>query len=209
MLEGKTSSEIIANHLDAVHAARKAFIEAEASEKLRKTIKVKPRVSTGMIYQPGDIVYYKRNDSNQCKGPGTVLGRENKQILVKHGGVYIRVHGCRLLDAQNSQMTSMEENIECESSGDAENKNEALDIYDDSDIEINNEIEPVNNVPQIDENNEQQIKDIVAQKSNHANTATSINLLKANDNIEYLSPDWNNHEKALIIERARKATGQK
>ena len=103
----------------------------------------------------------------------------------------------------------MEENIECESSGDAENKNEALDIYDDSDIEINNEIEPVNNVPQIDENNEQQIKDIVAQKSNHANIATSINLLKANDNIEYLSPDWNNLEKALIIERARKATGQK
>ena len=101
--------------------------------------------------------------------------------------------------AGRSKLTNdiMEENIECESSGDAENKNEALDIYDDSDIEINNEIEPVNNVPQIDENNEQQIKDIVAQKSNHANTATSI------------SPDWNNHEKALIIERARKATGQK
>ena len=33
-LEGKTSSEIIANHLNAMHAARKAFIEAEASEKL-------------------------------------------------------------------------------------------------------------------------------------------------------------------------------
>ena len=89
-----------------MHAARKAFIEAEASEKLRRTIKVKTRVSTGMIYQSGDIVYYKRNDSNQCKGPGRVLGRENKQILVKQVGVYIRVHGCRLLDAQNSQMTS-------------------------------------------------------------------------------------------------------
>ena len=113
--------------------------------------------------------------------------------------------------AGRSKLTNdiMEENIECESSGDAENKNEALDIYDDSDIEINNEIEQVNNVPQIDENNEQQIKDIVAEKSNHTNTATSINLLKANDNIEYLSPDWNNHEKALIIETARKATGQK
>ena len=65
-----------------MHAARKAFIEAEASEKLRRTIKVKTRVSTGMIYQSGDIVYYNRNDSNQCKDPGTVLERENKQILV-------------------------------------------------------------------------------------------------------------------------------
>ena len=32
----KTSSEIIANHLNAIHAAHKAFIEAEASEKLRR-----------------------------------------------------------------------------------------------------------------------------------------------------------------------------
>ena len=74
-----------------MHAARKAFIEAEASEKLRRAIKTKTRVSTGIMYQPGDIVNYKRNDSNQWKGPGTVLGHENKQILVKHGGVYIRV----------------------------------------------------------------------------------------------------------------------
>ena len=58
-LEGKTSSEIIANHLNAMHAACKAFIKAEASEKLRRTIKAKTRVSSGIIYQPGDIVYYK------------------------------------------------------------------------------------------------------------------------------------------------------
>ena len=89
-LEGKIISEIITNHLNTMHAAHKAFIEAEASEKLRRAIKAKT-VSTGIIYQPGDIVYYKRNDSDQWKGPGTVLGRENKQIIVKHGGVYIKV----------------------------------------------------------------------------------------------------------------------
>ena len=81
-LEGKTSSEIIANHLNAMHAARKVFIEAEASEKLRRAIKAKTRVSTGIIYQPGYIVYYKRNDSSQWKGPVTVLAHENKQILM-------------------------------------------------------------------------------------------------------------------------------
>ena len=83
-LEGKTSSEIIANHLNATHAARKVFIEAEASEKLRRAIKAKTWVSTGIIYQPGYIVYYKRNDSSQWKGSETVLvlAHENKQILV-------------------------------------------------------------------------------------------------------------------------------
>ena len=65
-----------------MHAARKVFIEAEASEKLRRAIKAKTRVSTGIIYQPGYIVYYKRNDSSQWKGPVTVLAHENKQILM-------------------------------------------------------------------------------------------------------------------------------
>ena len=42
-------------------------------------------------------MYYKRNDSSKWKGPGTVLGQEGQQILVKHGRVYVRVHPCRLL----------------------------------------------------------------------------------------------------------------
>ena len=47
------------------------------------------------------------------------------------------------------------------------------DIYNDSDIEIKNKIEQVNNVPQINENHELQSEDIVAQKSIQENTATS------------------------------------
>ena len=77
-LEEKTSSEIIANQLKAMHATRKDSIEAAASEKLRRVIKAKTRVFTGIIYQPGDLGCYKRNDSNQWKDPGTVLGGENK-----------------------------------------------------------------------------------------------------------------------------------
>ena len=102
---------------------------------------------------------------------------------MKHDGVYIRVHACCLLNAQSLQMASKKENTESENSGNVENKNEPLDIYGDSDIEVNNEIKQVNNVPQIDENNEQQNEDIVAQKSNQVNAATSMNLPKANDNI--------------------------
>ena len=39
-----------------------------------------------------NIVYYKRNDCNQWRGPGTVIGCDGKQIIVKHGGTYARVH---------------------------------------------------------------------------------------------------------------------
>ena len=41
-------------------------------------------------------VYHKCNDCNLWKCPGTVVGKGNTQILVKHGGQCVRVHPCRL-----------------------------------------------------------------------------------------------------------------
>ena len=40
-LKGQTSSEIIAYHLNATHAARAAFVQSEANEKVRKVIRKK------------------------------------------------------------------------------------------------------------------------------------------------------------------------
>ena len=62
-LEGQTSSEIIANHSNVMHAARAIFIESEASEKLKRAISAKTR-TTSLMYEPGDIVYFKSENSN-------------------------------------------------------------------------------------------------------------------------------------------------
>ena len=51
--------------------------------------KVRP---TGEIFSNGDQVLYRRKNDQQWQGPATVIGQENKQILVKHGGVYYRCH---------------------------------------------------------------------------------------------------------------------
>ena len=56
-LEGTTSSEIVAKTLNALHEARKAFIENEASEKLRRALRHKIRPITSIIYLPGNKVY--------------------------------------------------------------------------------------------------------------------------------------------------------
>ena len=40
------------------------------------------------------MCFIKQNNENMWKGPGIAIGKENKQILVKHGGQYIRVHPC-------------------------------------------------------------------------------------------------------------------
>ena len=44
----------------------------------------------------GDSVFYKRNGENKWRGPGNVIGRDGKQVLVRHGGTYVRVYSCRL-----------------------------------------------------------------------------------------------------------------
>ena len=47
-------------------------------------------------YFRGDKVYYMRRTKNKWQGPAVVLGQDGQQVLVKHGGIYIRVHPCRL-----------------------------------------------------------------------------------------------------------------
>lgn len=42
------------------------------------------------------MVLFKRNQCEIWFGPGTVICWEHKQVLVKHGGTYVRVHPSRL-----------------------------------------------------------------------------------------------------------------
>ena len=95
-IEDVSNTDIIVKHLNALHAARKAFIVAESNEKLHRALKAKNRVTTEITYEVGDIVYYKPNDPNKLEGPGKVIGKEDKQILLKHVGYYIRVNPCSL-----------------------------------------------------------------------------------------------------------------
>ena len=91
-----TSSQLIAEHLNALHATRRAYIECEASDKLRRALLKKTRTSTVHNYHTGDQVYYKNRNSKRWHGPGVVIGGINKQVFVKHGGTFLRVNPCNL-----------------------------------------------------------------------------------------------------------------
>ena len=58
-LQGTTSSEVFAQHLNALHAARKAFIQTEADERIRRALWNKVRASE-QIFENGERVFYKR-----------------------------------------------------------------------------------------------------------------------------------------------------
>ncbi|VDI64595.1 Hypothetical predicted protein [Mytilus galloprovincialis] len=86
------------NALDNEHGYspyQTAFTRSECSERIRRALRKQTRPS-GIIYQTGDKVYYKRPDNKEWKGPGVVIGQDGAVVFVRHGGMLVRVHQCRL-----------------------------------------------------------------------------------------------------------------
>ena len=106
-LEGTTISETFALHLNAMHTARQAFIKAETSEKIRRALRHQVRPS-GNVFINGELVYYKRDNSKEWKGPGSVIGQDGKVVLIRHGSSIVRVHSSRVVEKNPSSKTEDE-----------------------------------------------------------------------------------------------------
>ena len=91
-LENKTTRENIAKKLNLLHQARQNCIKSESSFKIKQALKHKVSTNSDIIYNTRDLVYYKRKDNLNWKGPASVIGRDEQQMLVKHGSPYMRVH---------------------------------------------------------------------------------------------------------------------
>ena len=73
VLESFTSSDIFRRNLTALHDARKNFITAESSERIKRALQHNVRAYCEENYQNGDKVFYKRRAVKGWKGPATVL----------------------------------------------------------------------------------------------------------------------------------------
>jgi hypothetical protein len=94
-LEGTSTSEVLVKHLNSLHAAREAFIESEADERVRRALRSKIRASERK-YNHGDRVYYKRENSERWLGPAKVIFQDGKVVFVRHGSTFVRVSPNRL-----------------------------------------------------------------------------------------------------------------
>ena len=106
-------SEVIRQNLNAMHSARQAFIKFESNEKVTRALRHNVRSTEANLIQPGDHVYYKRNEQHEWHGPAVVLGRDGKLFMLRHAGVLVRVHECRLCSSNvpESEKLFSEENI--------------------------------------------------------------------------------------------------
>ena len=87
--------------MEVLHVSREAFVKAESSERIRRALSRQIRPS-GTTYDTGNLVYYKRNNSDKWKEPGRVIGQDGQQVFVRHGGTYIKIHPCRLMKCSDA-----------------------------------------------------------------------------------------------------------
>ena len=109
-LEGKTHSEIFAQHINALQAARKAFTESENSDRVRKAL-LRKVCTNNTVYEHGDCVWYKREKDDKWKGPAKVIFQDGKVVWVRHGSAAVRVSVNRLIK-QGMELARQDESTE-------------------------------------------------------------------------------------------------
>ena len=115
-------------NLNAMHVARQEFIKYESDEKIKRALRHNVRATEAVMIETGEHVYYKRNNSPEWHGPAVVVGRDGKLFLVRHGGIIVRVHECRLIHSPESE-NSIESTDLCES------RNQPSDLSADSETD--------------------------------------------------------------------------
>ena len=81
-LEGETTSSVIAEHLNTIESARKAFASAQTSAKLKRALRKPIRSYCDAIFNHGDNVFYKLPNQRWWQGPAAVIGRDGKVVLI-------------------------------------------------------------------------------------------------------------------------------
>ena len=146
-LEPSTSSEVVRRNLKALHSARKNFMEAEASEKIRRALNHNIRTYSEEVYEKGEKVFYRRKNHKGWRGPGVVMAQDGNFVVVRHGKSFYRVHPCHLMkvtrnkifsnkrssSSKENQSVVSKSNPKCSSKMKSTKEEEAYDSSDDED----------------------------------------------------------------------------
>ena len=97
-LEARSISRAFNERVNAALSARAAFVEVDASARIRRALLKKITMKTE-VYNQGDRVFFRRENDRKWHGPGTVIGVDGKVIFVKHGRLYITTSPTRLMKA--------------------------------------------------------------------------------------------------------------
>ena len=199
-LEGTTTCEVFAKHMNTLVSARKAFLQAESSNRIRRALKYNIR-QVENIFENGDNVYYKRESSNEWKGPGRVIGQDGKVVIIKHGLYTIRAHSSRVIKTTYEFSKDNSSNNSNDKSNGTVIQSEELDTrrqweYDEDNVE-----------DIIQDRRPNSISEDTSNSIDRSVISNTVQLPKKGDVIDYVPLNEDNWKKATILGRAGKATG--
>ena len=222
---------IVAKNLNALHQARQSYIKCESSSKIKEALKHHVQTHSDIVYNTGDLVYYKWKDNLNWKESASAIGRDGQQVLVKHGSRYIGVHLCNLQlrsnlyenkDSFPSDTDSSTSSLEKGPSYDFQNVKVLFDnekMGGNGNMFGNEVICPIDRESDKNENifNSEDVTDIIDIQQN-TDQSTSIQYEdcyhnnqkhpKVKDFVEYKIFWSNDFQKAQIIKRVGKVSGK-
>ena len=105
-LECTTTSESVSKLLFKLNDARRFFIEADSSNRIKRALKSNVRYDNGPFVL-GDRVFYKRESDDRWKAPAIVIGQDGAVVYVRQGGKVCKVHHTKLrFSVSNSNSSS-------------------------------------------------------------------------------------------------------
>jgi len=220
-LEGTTTSDVVRSHINALHSAKESFVKAECSERIRRALRKQIR-PTSEFCEPGDKIYYKRPDSQEWKGPGVVIGQDGPIVFVRHGGMIVRVHKCRLRkvnqpendnkdpDQNRDELVQNLQDNQPDSSSNNQIENESDDevILEETGADIDNDHNIENDV--IDDDNELNVENPNIRDNDNVEPIRNPHLvIKPGQIVKYSHMNNDDVIQAKVLSRAGKSSGNK
>ena len=151
------------------------------------------------------MVYFFRNNSSYWHGPAKIIGKDGQQFLLKQGGIYIRVHPCRLqIASENAVAEGNESHLQqnsVENSDEGKNNlNQSLDSSSESENSENNDDFPVEDPAPSSPNHDD------ADDSSENIVINKSNLPKRGSNIKSKLPNTTQWRYGTVIGRGGKAS---
>ena len=93
------------HHLERMYSARRAFMKAESSEKIKRALKHPVRACEA-FFNSGERVYYKKAIDNKWRGPAKVIGHYSTKVFIVHGSRVLRCSSSRVIPVNSAFHTN-------------------------------------------------------------------------------------------------------
>ena len=223
-LEGVTGSQLVAQHLNAMHKAREEYVKLESSERLRRALKARMRTHDNTKYLSGDEVFFKRENEKRWRA-GRVMGQDGSKVLIKTPDSFVTVHTSRVTltsateedrvrqenELENDQQKPEPTNINPEHAEEENDHSQTPPTTNDN-VDIN-KTEENRNIPEIrEEVAEENTLPVVPNPMNNLPVTNpepvlqqnETNLPKINQTVKYRLNDSENWKNVKILNRAGK-----